>query len=210
MFELHRIITPVQQHPVFLATLGVSPLVIKSETLLAGIVISVAYSFVFIFSMITVSSLRKFIPHQTHLIFILFIASSWVTVIDLLLQVTIYEMKVFIDIYIPIIAMNSLLLLLLQKNALRNSVFKNMKNILLTPLLIILICSVIGATRELLSQGSLFSDISLIEPTMTGLIFTIIPDALTFSIFNSAAGAFLVLGCFIAFLNFIFNMKKVL
>ncbi|MGK0298130.1 MAG: electron transport complex protein RnfE [Gammaproteobacteria bacterium] len=210
MFEIHRIINPVQQHPVFLATLGVCPLLLKSETLLSGIVISMAYVFVYIFSMITVSSLRKFIPHQSHMIFILLITSTWVTVIDLLLQATIYEMKVFIDIYIPIIAMNSLLLLILQKDALQNSVFKNMKNLLLTPMLIILICSVIGAARELLSQGSLFSDLNIIVPLMTGIKFTFIPDALTFSIFNSAAGAFIVLGCFIAFLNFIFNMKKVL
>jgi len=210
MFELHRILNPVQQHPVFLATLGVCPLVMKSETLLAGIVISVAYSFVFIFSMITVSGLRKFIPNQSHLIFILLITSTWVTVIDLLLQSAIYEMKVSIELYIPIIAMNSLLLLFLQKDALQNSVYRNLKNPLLTPVLIMLICSVIGAARELLSQGSLFSDINFIEPTMSGIKFRFIPDALTFSIFNSASGAFIVLGCLIALLNYIFNIKKVL
>ncbi|NIN36138.1 MAG: hypothetical protein GTO60_13990, partial [Gammaproteobacteria bacterium] len=76
---------------------------------------------VMVLSMLSVSLFRRLIPHDYRLLFILLISSSWVTVIDLLLLAAIYEIRTGLDFYVPLIAMNSLLLWILEDASLKNS-----------------------------------------------------------------------------------------
>jgi Na+-translocating ferredoxin:NAD+ oxidoreductase subunit E len=204
MIETQKILHSVQEHPILIGTLGVCPLLMKSESALSGLVISFSFLLIHIFSSVSVSSIRKYIPHQSHLIFLLLITSTWVTVMDMLLQVNFYQMKIFIDFYLPIIAMNSMLLMTLQRDALQNPVSVMIKKSFLAPLLMALFCIAVGAIRELLSQGSVFSDIDRILPAMSEFKMMVLPEAIRFSIFNTVAGAFIVLGCCIALLNYLY------
>ena len=209
MTIIHKTIDAARNHPAYLLALGISPLIIKSQSTLSAITVSVAYLLILLLSSISVSALRRFTPQQTHLVFILIITSTWTTVIDLLMQVWFYEMRLLMDIYIPIIAMNSLLLMFLQTEALQYPVSKIITRLLLPVGLVILLCVITGATREILAYGQVFSDSELLIPSMSGASFRLIPDTMVLPLFNKVAGGFMVLGCVIALLNLMLQKYKI-
>jgi Na+-translocating ferredoxin:NAD+ oxidoreductase subunit E len=200
-----KLIYSLRQHPVCLVALGIPPLIMKCETLFSGIMIGLAYCVILLLSSISVSGVRKIIPHQGHLVFILIITSTWTTVVDLLMQAWFYEVRVLIDMYIPIIAMNSLLLVALQTEALKNPLSVILARLLHSIFLVILLCIVCGAAREILAYGELLSDSKLMFPSLSAASFRVLPVSMVLPLFNKAPGAFIVLGCVFALLNLVFQ-----
>jgi electron transport complex protein RnfE len=188
-------------HPVIATALGVAPLVVMVQTLLSAAVMSLSFSAALILSMLSVSLIRRLIPSVFRLPFILLISSSWVTVIDILLQTYFYEMRISLDVYVPLIAMNSLLLWMLEENSLKRSIIVDIVPALSTCTLVIIICLVSGGGREFLTQGRLLSDMGLIFPQLqeqTGLL--VIP-AWNMPVLATPSGALLILGCVLAGMN---------
>ena len=195
------IIKSTGQSPVCLLALGLSPLMMKSGTLLSALIMGTSFGLIFILAGLSVSALRKLIPQQSRLVFIFIITATWTTLVDLLLQTWFYEMRLVLEIYIPVIAMNSLLILGMEKEALQLPVLKVLGIHLSTALLVILICVVTGLIRECLAQGVVFSDIEMLFPAVKGPGLQFLPDTLNLPIFKEVPGAFIVLGCIIAFVN---------
>ena len=209
MIITRKIIHASGQHPVCLMALGITPLTMKCQTLLSGLTISLAFVLVLITASISVSGLRKFIPQHGHLVFILVITATWTTIVDLFLQARFYEMRILFDIYIPIVAMNSLLLMVLQRQALIIPVSGLVNKLLLTTGLVMMVCIFTGAIREILAQGVVLSDIELLFPSIPSAAVELIPESITLSLFNKVGGAFIVLGCFIALFNLVMQKFEI-
>lgn len=194
-------ITYLHAHPVCLSALGMAPLIAQSRTLLSAFTIGITFSTVLLLSAISVSLIRNLIPQQYRLAFILPVASVWVTVADLLLQAFVYEIRINLAIYIPLIAMNSFVLMLLEANALRTSVLPVIKLVLHSAVGVLFVSLLTGGIREILTRGVLLTDISLLLPMLAEPANTVF---LTLPLFNTAAGGFIILGCVIAMINLLY------
>ncbi|MEX2353160.1 MAG: Rnf-Nqr domain containing protein [Gammaproteobacteria bacterium] len=191
---MNKLAEYLQQHPACVSALGMGPVIAASTSLVYALTISLVFTGVLCLSAVTVSGFRKFIPHTYRLAFILPVTSMWVTVADLLLQAYAYEIRMGLDIYIPLIAMNSLVLMLLEKEALRVRPVPAAGMAGYAAAALVIITVLTGTLRELLGQGSLL-------PESVGLSgdIQILP---AMSLFNTAAGGFIVLGCVIAIINY--------
>lgn len=138
--------------------LGLCPLLAKSTTLLTGLTMGLAALLVLLASIVSVSCCRRHIPPKLSLPIILIISVTWVSVLDLLLQAHWFEMRQVLGIYVPLLAMNSFVLLSLQQTALRYSPVSALKGTLGRGVEIFCIVSLVGALREIFGQGSLLSD----------------------------------------------------
>jgi electron transport complex protein RnfE len=195
----------LKAHPAITTALGLAPLVIKAETLLSAALMALSFSSVLVLSLLSVSMFKRLIPHDYRLLFILLISSSWVTVIDLILQTYFYEIRMSLDIYVPLIAMNSLLLWMLDGISLMRSLKLNIVPALSTCMLVIIICVITGAVREMLTQGLLLSDIGLVLPELSMSVADPMAPAWRLPIMYTSAGALIILGCVVAGMNFVLS-----
>jgi len=195
----NKLIIYLHGHPVCLSALGIAPIIAPGKTLLSALTISLVFASTLLLSALSVSTIRNLVPHAYRLIFILPITSLWVTIADLLLQAYVYEMHVTLDMYIPLIAMNSLVLMLLEQQALTDSVSDVIKTVMHGVAALLVVTLVTGAIREILVRGDLLTDMTQLFGDVT---MSVSPSALlTFPLFNSAAGGFIVVGCVIALIN---------
>lgn len=186
-------------HPVSTTALGLGPLLASSSTLLSALTICLAFTLTFLFSALTVSGLRGVIPHRYRLVFLLLISSVWVTLVDLIFQAYIYELRVSLDIYIPLLAMNSLILMSLEKQSLALSLTAVATRTLSFASIPVSVCLITGTLRELLSHGGLLTDAVLLVPNITRMNTTYIALPLA----DTMAGAFLITGCILAAINYL-------
>ncbi len=142
--------------------LGVCPLLAKSTTLLTGLTMGFCALLVLIFTTFSVSSCRRLIPYSLRLPTILIISVTWVTVFDLLMQAYWFEMRQVLGMYLPLLAMNSFVLISLEQTALTTPVAETCKIKLLEGSLILVIVTIIGLLRELLGAGSVLSDAEIL------------------------------------------------
>ena len=181
----------MQQHPVMLSALGLSPLAVKSSTLLSGFSIGLVFLLVLLLSSMMVSLFRRFTPRCYSLAFIFLITTTWTGIIDMAMQAWFFEMHLTLGIYISLVAVNALTLAFMNENALHDPFVMVYKKAAGTGTIVLVLVTVTGLLRELLSQGSL----------LTGPI--LFPQGMP--IFSTSAGAFLILGCLIAIFNLIFT-----
>ncbi|MFT5351843.1 MAG: electron transport complex protein RnfE, partial [Gammaproteobacteria bacterium] len=134
----------------YLSVLGVCPLLAKATTLLTGITMGLASLCILFFTILSVSSCRRYIVYGFRLPAILLISVTWVTVLDLFMQALCYELRLTLGIYLPLLAMNSFILLSLEQTALTTPSSMALKATLPRGLAILGVLGIIGALRELL------------------------------------------------------------
>lgn len=181
------------QHPGLLSALGLGPLAAKSSTLTSGVCLGLVFVAVLWLSSLTVLPGRRYFPYRYLLAFILLITATWTSLIDMGLHAFFFQMRLTLDVYIPLVAVNALLLAFLEQNALSDAPAGLWKNAGTAGATVFLIVTVMGLLRELLGQGSVLTDIQ------------VFPQGL--AVFNSSAGAFIILGCLMALLNFVLKPR---
>lgn len=200
----------IGNNPVYLSALGVAPVVVISKSLLTGAFIGAVFVITLMITAVIISSTRSLIPNFTRLVYILILSTTCVTVLNLSSQALFYNLNASADIYLPLIAMNSLILFYLETEALKNKPQNIISSALHVSILIMFICLLVGGIREFLSHGGVFIEIEGINSnTASGI--KLLPDILRMSIFNTASGALIITGCvlsLIKFLNKRFLTKK--
>lgn len=189
-----RISRSLTDHPVCAAALGIGPLVAASHTLLSSILMGLTFTVVLLFSVASLSIVRNLVPHRSRLVFILLLTSTWVTIVDLLLQSFMFGLRMQADFYIPLLAMNSLVLLVMEKEALTTPVNRMAINGLAFAAVPVAVCLVNGLLREWLVHGRLLTD-------MSNLTERLPLPATSLPLFDTAAGAFIITGCLLALFN---------
>ena len=169
--------------------LALCPLLIAAGTLLQAVCIALLFLLSLILVALTMAALGRTIAPDFRILTLLLISGVWVTLLDLLLQAFAYSLWVALGIYLPLLAVNSLLLAV-GEQSLRCEGGKFSVLAAMMPGVYSVIWLVpLGLIREILGTGALLSDSQLLP----GLPDPVVITTFTLPVLQTAPGALLSL-----------------
>ena len=185
-----------RENPVFVLLLGMCPTLAVTNNAINGLGMGVATLCVLFGSNVVISLIRNFIPKKVRIPCYIVVIASFVTIVDLLMQAyaprSLYEA---LGIFIPLIVVNCIVLGRAEAFASKNGVVASIFDALGMGIGFTLALVVLGGSREFLASGSLFG-IKVIEGW-----------SMDFMLMGQAPGAFILLGIFLAIINWV-NIRK--
>ncbi|OGC11594.1 electron transport complex subunit RsxE [candidate division WOR-1 bacterium RIFOXYA12_FULL_52_29] len=182
----------VGENPVLRLMIGLCPALAVSTSAINAIGMGAATSFVLIFSNLVVAAIRKFVPDQIRIPIFIIIISTFVTIIDYVMQAYTPELHKSLGVFIPLIVVNCIILgraeAFAYKNPVLNSVFDGIGMSLGFTMALLSI----GSVREILGAGSLFG-YPLFNQLAAATVMILPP------------GAFITIGFLMALLNKVEN-----
>ena len=179
----------IKENPTLILMLGMCPTLAVSTQAINGIGMGVSTTAVLILSNLVISALRKAIPDQVRLPAYIVIVASFVTVTELLMEAYTPDIYKELNLYIPLIVVNCIILGRAEAYANKNPVDLSIMDGLGMGIGFTVALTLAGAVREILGAGTCFGARVLpanVEPM---------------AIFIKAPGAFLVIALFIAIMN---------
>jgi electron transport complex protein RnfE len=191
-----------KQNTSLIQILGLCPLLAVTTNLVNGVMLSLATIIVMAVSGAAVASLRNLIPHEIRIPVFILIVASLVTVVDLLFNANLHELYLVLGIFIPLIVTNCIVLARVEAFANKNPPLQSMFDGIFMGIGMLWTLALLGGLRELIGNGTLFSGIDMVFPSLHAL--QILPsDYPGFLITLLPPGAFILLGCLIAWKNWI-------
>ncbi|KAA3640020.1 MAG: electron transport complex subunit E, partial [Proteobacteria bacterium] len=142
--------------------LGLCPLLAVSNTVVNAIGMGIATVTVVVITNFLVSLIRPITRQEIRIpLFVLLIASV-VTVIEMLMNAYFHQLYLILGIFIPLIVTNCLIMGRAEAYASKNPLWSAVKDGFFVGLGFALVMVLIGAMRELLGQGTLFSQAHLL------------------------------------------------
>lgn len=183
----------IKENPTFVLVLGMCPTLGTTTSAINGLGMGVATMAVLIMSNAVIAMIKNLIPDKVRIPAFIVVIASFVTVIDMLMQAYVPSLYSALGVFIPLIVVNCIILGRAEAFASKNGVLDSALDGVGIGLGFTLSLTTIGAVREILGSGSIFS-LSLGIADYMPLVFVLAP------------GAFLVLG----FLMVLFNkyLKK--
>lgn len=190
------------------ALLGLCPLLAVTSNAINGLGLGLATTLVLTGSNLSVSLARNLVPPAVRLPVFVMIIASLVTTVDLGMQAYFHDLYRVLGIFIPLIVVNCVIIGRAEAFASRNTLSRSLVDGLAMGLGSTLALTTLGGLRELLGQGTLFSQAHLmfgeaarnfslsLGPDFHGALVAILPP-----------GAFLGLGFLIALRNLIVQRK---
>lgn len=191
-----------KQNTSLVQILGLCPLLAITTNLVNGVMLSLATLIVMALANFAVSSLRNFIPYEIRIPVFILIAAALVTVVDLLMNAYLHGLYVVLGIFIPLIITNCIVLARIEAFAAKHTPVAAASDGAMMGVGMLWTLALIGALREVIGSGTLFSGIELVIPGAQAL--RLLPDdypGLVLAVLPP--GAFIVLGCIIASKNWI-------
>lgn len=189
------------------------PLLAVTSTFINGLGLGVATLITLVLSNTFVSIIRHWTRPEVRIpIFILIIASI-VTAIELAMNAWFYELFLILGIFIPLIVTNCSILARAESFASRNNVLDSALDGFMMGMGFLLVLILLGGLREIIGQGTLFSNADLMfGPGASALELSLGDDYPGFLIAILPPGAFIGLGLLIAGKNSIerYRSKKVI
>ena len=145
----------IDNNPVTLQILGICSALAVTTSLATAVTMSIALTVVLSFASGIISAMRHHIPGVIRLIVQITVIASLVIVIDEFLRAFAFEISRQLSIFVGLIVTNCLVLGRAEAFAMRNPVVPSILDGLGNGLGYSLILLVVGATRELLGQGTL-------------------------------------------------------
>ena len=191
-------------NPALVQLLGLCPLLAVSNTLINGLGMGIATTWVLAGSNTSISLVRKYIPRDIRIpIFVMMIA-SFVTNVGLLMHAYTYELYLTLGIFIPLIVTNCAIIGRAEAFASKQPVIPSFVDGLMQGLGFTAVLATLGALREIIGQGTLFYGAELLlgdwAKNLT-LSFYLTDQKFLFAILPP--GAFVGLGLLIAGKNVI-------
>ena len=153
--------------------------------------------------------IRNFVPSTVRLPAFVMIIASLVTCVELLMQAMAYELYQILGIFIPLIVTNCAILGRADAFASKNSIVPSVLDGLMMGIGFSAVLLLLGALREALGQGTLFSDMQLLfGPEAEAWKITLIGDYKGFLFAVLPPGAFVGMGLIIAMKNLIDKRLK--
>ncbi len=191
-----------KQNTSLIQILGLCPLLAVTTNMVNGVMLSLATILVMALSNFAVASLRNFIPHEIRIPVFILIVAALVTVVDLLFNANLHELYLVLGIFIPLIVTNCIVLARVEAFAAKNPPLHATFDGIFMGVGMLWTLAVLGGLREFIGAGTLFSGIDLVfsnlQPLQVlpadypGLLLAILPP-----------GAFILLGCMIAWKNWV-------
>jgi electron transport complex protein RnfE len=191
-----------KQNTILAQVLGLCPLLAVSTSLVNAVSLGLATILVMMLSNFAISALRALIPYEIRIPVFILIIAALVTVVDLAFNAFLHDLYLVLGIFIPLIVTNCIVLARVEAFAAKNGLRASTLDGLMMGIGFVWVIALLGAVRELIGQGTLFSGIEMIFPTLSGI--QVLPiDYPGFLIAMLPPGAFFVLGLLIAGRNWL-------
>jgi Na+-translocating ferredoxin:NAD+ oxidoreductase subunit E len=179
--------------------LALCPLLAVSTTAVNGLGLGLATTAVLVLSNVAISLLRRLIHRDIRIPCFIIVIASLVTVTDQLMNAYLHELHKVLGLFIPLIVTNCAVLGRAESFAYRNSVGASALDGFGMGVGFAWSLTLIGAMREILGSGTLFSGAALLGgPALKSLELTIIPNYRGFVIALLPPGGFLAVGFILA------------
>ncbi|MGB1402875.1 MAG: electron transport complex subunit E [Porticoccaceae bacterium] len=196
-------------NPALVQLLGLCPLLAVTGTVVNALGLGIATLAVLIGSNTIVSLIRNHVSDAVRLPVFVIIIAAFVTCAELLMKAYTYELYQILGIFIPLIVTNCAILGRAEAFASKQTVPMAAFDGLMMGLGFLFVLVLLGATRELLGQGTMLADMHLLfGATAKDWVMQPFGDNYSLLIVVLPPGAFLVTGFLIAIKNAIDNANK--
>ena len=178
----------IKENPIFVLLLGMCPTLATTSSAINGMSMGLATMFVLICSNAASSMLKNVIPDMVRIPAYIVVIATFVTIIEMFMNAYVPALADSLGIFIPLIVVNCIVLGRAESFASKSSVVSSIFDGIGIGLGFTFALSLLGAVRELLGTGKIFS-------------LNIYPEQFGSLIFVLAPGAFIVLGFLIAIFN---------
>jgi len=177
----------IKDNPVFVLLLGLCPTLGVTTTAINGLGMGLATTFVLVMSNLVVSLSKNAIPDKVRIPSFIVIIASFVTIVELTMQAYVPALFDALGLFIPLIVVNCVVLGRAEAFASKNTLGSSIIDGLGMGLGFSFALTLLGAVREILGSGAIFS-LKFIQGD--GML-----------VFVLAPGAFIALGYLIAIMN---------
>ncbi|MCP3968290.1 MAG: electron transport complex subunit E [Lentisphaerae bacterium] len=181
-----------KENPVLVLLLGMCPTLAVTSNAKNGLGMGLATTFVLLGSNIVISFIRNIVPKKIRIPVYIVVIACFVTVVQMLMDAYAPPaLNAALGIFIPLIVVNCIVLGRAEAFASKNNPIRSAFDGLGMGTGFTLALVLLGGTREFLASGSLFE------------IKVITPWSVDFLLPTQAPGAFIILGCFLAAMNWL-------
>ena len=182
----------IKENPTFVLLLGMCPTLGTTSSALNGMSMGLATMAVLIFSNLIISLIKNLVPDMVRIPAFIVVIASLVTILQMCIKAYAPEIDASLGLFIPLIVVNCIILGRAEAFAAKNGPIASIFDGIGMGLGFTLGLTLLGAVRELLGTGKVFS-------------LTLFPDNYGALVFVLAPGAFIALGYLIAIVN---KLKK--
>jgi len=184
----------IKENPTFVLVLGLCPTLAVSVSVVNGIGMGIAATFVLLGSSIIVSLIRDFIPGKIRIPCYIVIIATFVTIAELCMKAYSPALDRSLGIYVPLIVVNCIVLGRAEAFACKNNLVSSFCDGLGMGVGFTLALILISAIREFLGSGQILGH-------------TLIKSFEPIFVFGMPSGALLVIGLLLGFFNLLKNRK---
>ncbi len=182
----------IKENPVLVLLLGMCPTLGTTSSAINGMGMGLATMFVLVCSNVVISLIKNLIPDMVRIPSYIVVIASFVTLLQMVMQAYVPALYSTLGLFIPLIVVNCIVLGRAEAFAAKNNIGASFFDGLGMGLGFTLALTLLGAVRELLGTGKIFS-------------LTVFPEEYGMLLFVLAPGAFIALGYLIATIN---RLKK--
>ena len=179
----------IKENPTLVMMLGMCPTLGVTTSAINGLGMGLATLFVLLLCNILISLIKNVIPNSVRIPCYIVVAATFATLADLLMAAYTPALHEQLGIFIPLIAVNCIILGRAEAFASKNTVWQSVLDAVGMGIGFTLALLILGVVREILGAGSIFNYSFVGEDANTVLLFIMPP------------GAFLVLAGLIAVAN---------
>lgn len=183
-------------NPIFKQILGTCPTLAVTVTVMNGIAMALATTFVLVFSSLFISLVRKLIPSQVRIAAYIVIIASFVTLTDLVMKAQFPALSKSLGPFIPLIVVNCIILGRAEAFASKNTPFRSVLDALGNGAGFLIALIAMSGIREILGSRT-FLGLQVLPTQFEPLTVMILP-----------AGAFLTFGLLMGLSNAYMDRKK--
>ena len=184
------------ENPVFRLVLGACPIIAVTTSVSNGIGMGLAATLVLLGSNLVISALRNFIPNKVRIPAYMVVISTFVTIIQLMMQAFVPSLYEALGIFLPLIVVNCIILARAEAFAGKNAVMPSIADGIGMGIGFTLALVMIAAIREFFGTGSIMG-IQLMGASFEPVLLFIL-----------APGGFLVFGLLLGIINAIVDKRK--
>lgn len=184
----------VTENPIFVLALGLCPALGVSTSVVNGLGMGLAATFVLICSNIIISLVKNFIPTQVRIPSYIVIIATFVTIVEMVMEAYMPALFNTLGLFIPLIVVNCVILGRAEAYASKHNVFKSALDGLVMGLGFTVGLVILSMIREILGANMLMG-------------FTFIPGFEPMTIFILAPGGFFTIAFVIGIINYFQGRK---
>lgn len=164
--------------------LAIAPLLALSTTLTTSLVAGSIIFLLLIILSVAISLLRTLVPYRLRIPVLILVLGTLICLLDMGMQFLFYELRESFAIYLPLLAINSLIYAISGDYFFKNSLKESLRQALITGTVFMILFSALGLFREVAGYGTLFRD--------TGMLAVDAVPFRTIRLFNGFSGISLI------------------